>query len=101
MKSTELTKSKTGSGWKRPCFIIMGLFCFLIPIPVIMWIIGGLLLICAFTMTKYEYKGLCPYCGNDVTVPADKKPTYTCEHCDHVCNVRENRLETIDFQSEK
>lgn len=98
MKSSEIKKIKTGSGWERPCFIIMGIFCLFIPIPIISWIIGGLLIIGAFTITKYEYKGLCPYCGNNVTIPVTEEPTYTCEHCKHICNIRENRLETINFE---
>lgn len=72
------------------------LFClFFLPLGIIGLVVSAMMILAGIEQFKDAQNGVCPYCGNSVTVPL-KDPTCKCPHCRKTSTKKDNFLETID-----
>lgn len=72
------------------------LFClFLLPLGVIGLVISAMMVLAGVKQFEDSQIGMCPYCGNPVTVPT-KDLTCKCPHCHKASTKKDGFLETID-----
>ena len=78
--------------------MVLGSLLFLLfffPLGVIGLVISAMMILAGVEQFKDAQNGMCPYCGNAVTVPA-KDLTCKCPHCHKTSTKKYNFLETID-----
>lgn len=68
---------------------------FLFPLGVIGLVISAMMILSGIKQFEDAQNGICPYCGNPVTVPI-KDLTCKCPHCHKTSTKKDNFLETID-----
>ena len=67
----------------------------LLPVGVVGLVISAMMILAGVEQFKDAQNGVCPYCGNSVTVPL-KDLTCKCPHCHKTSKKKDNFLETID-----
>ena len=67
----------------------------LLPVGVVGLVISAMMILAGVEQFKDAQNGVCPYCGNSVTVPL-KDLTCKCPHCHKTSTKKDNFLETID-----
>ncbi len=72
------------------------LFClFFLPLGIIGLAVSAMMILAGVEQFKDAQNGVCPYCGNSVTVPT-KDLTCKCTHCHKTSTKKDNFLETIN-----
>lgn len=102
----KIRKSELSAVKKNPTlgvvWIIVGVFCILVGIPMITIVIGIFAIIAGVIFVGMgannlsgTQSGFCPYCNNQITVGA-KASTLKCSHCKKTSTRNGGYLETIE-----